>query len=162
MKRLLIYLAIVITVIGAFSYWYFRPERVIKRNTLSLLNELTITPEIGRTGRIMKSSAIAKYFSSPTTLHSSYDVANGTFDQDEINGGCDMLTQQASSIIINPHDDMHITLTDDSAIVTITAEVKAKVGKWIEVVDDTFTITIHWKKTDKGWKVNECSWKESP
>jgi hypothetical protein len=36
------------------------------------------------------------------------------------------------------------------------------VAKWIEVVDDTFTITIHWKKTDKGWKVNECAWKEMP
>ena len=162
MKRLLIYLAIAVIAIGVFSYWYFRPARVIKRNTLALLSEISLSPEIGRTGRIMKGSAIASYFAAPTTLHSRYDFANGTFEQDEINGGCDMLTQQASSISIAPHDDMVITLAESKATVTLSADVKAKVAKWIEVVDDTFTITIHWKKTDKGWKVNECAWKEMP
>lgn len=162
MKRLLIYLAIAITAIGVFSYWYFRPARVVKRNTLALLSELTISPETGCTPRIMKGSALANYFSSPTTLHSKYDFANGSFEQGEINDGCEMFAQQASSFTVVPHDDMAITVTDTKATVTFSADVKAKVAKWIEVVDDSFTITIHWKKADKGWKVTESAWKTTP
>ena len=162
MKRLIIYLAIAITAIGVFSYWYFRPERVIRRNTIALLNEINVSAETGRTARIMKGSAIANYFTAPTTLHSSYDFANGTFDQDEINGGCDMLTQQASTISILPDEPMEITLSGDQATVLLSAHVKAKMGRWIEVVDDDFTITIHWKKTEKGWKVHECTWRILP
>jgi hypothetical protein len=162
MKRILIYVGICSFVFGSYAWWYFRPERVVKREVLSLISTLEIPADTGRTARMMKANRLNRFFSQEVKLDTPFPEASGTLSSNDLASGYSVAAEHAGKIIIQPEDDMEIRVDGKSAEVRFHLHAEATIGRWIKPVNGRYFIEMHYEKTQDGWQISRSSWVEAP
>jgi hypothetical protein len=162
MKRILIYIGICSVIFGIYTWWYFRPERVVKREVLSLISTLEVPADTGRAARVMKANRVSRFFTQEVQLETPFAEANGTLSRNDLESGYSVAAENASKIIFQPEDDMKIVVDGKSAEVRFHVHAEVSIGRWIKPVNGRYSIEMHWKKTQDGWQISKSSWKEAP
>jgi hypothetical protein len=162
MKRILIYLGICSVIFGSFAWWYFRPERVVKRQVLSLISTLEVPADTGRTARLMKANRLNRYFTAEVVLETPFAEASGTLSRNELASGFSVAAENASKIVIEAEDDMEIVVNGKRAEVRFHLHAEATIGRWIKPVNGRYSIEMQWEKTQDGWQMNKSAWREDP
>lgn len=162
MKRLLIYVAINVLVVGLFQWWYQQPRRVVERKLGHLIEDLSIAPTTSRSSRLLKSSTIHSYFEDPLEISSPFDELNGSFTESDIDSGFAYLTESAREISIQREGDFETSLEGQHASVVFDATIKVVISRQERAVHQRCRVTTHWRKSKDGWLIHSSDWQEIP
>ncbi|HBE22775.1 MAG TPA: hypothetical protein DDW21_04910 [Verrucomicrobiales bacterium] len=162
MSRILTFVTTALVALSLFSFWYFQQERVIKRKLDNLIEDLNFTPESTRTTRLIKSSSIASYFDVATEISSPIEEANGNFSHEDLSSGYAGLAEYAREINIVRTSEISYDGDKNQATLSFEADVKINIKRWIPSLDDSYHVTTHWRKTDKGWVIHSSHWSQTP
>ena len=158
MKKIIIYCAVALLFLGLFGWWYYQPERVLERRLDNLIETLNFDPSTSRTSRVMKSSSIGKFFDQQVELASPIEQANGNFSPDDFQQGLSFLSENAREIMIKRDSTLQTKVEGDHATQEFEADVNVDINRLINGPDGRYQITIHWRKTEEGWKIHSSTW----
>lgn len=162
MKKIITFVTSALIAIAIFSFWYFQQERVLKRKLDNLIADLSFTPDSTRTTRLIKSSSITSYFDQATEISSPIEDANGNFSHEDLSSGYAGLAEYAREVKIVRTSDISYDGEKNQATLSFDADVKIDIKRWIPALDDSYHVTTHWRKTDKGWVIHSSNWAEIP
>jgi hypothetical protein len=156
------YIGICSVIIGGYAWWYFRPERIVKREVLSLISTLDIPADTGRTARMMKANRLSRFFTQEVQLETPFPEASGTLTRNDLASGYSVAAEHAVKILINPEDYMQIAVDGKRAEVRFHVHAEATIGRWVKPVNGRYAIEMNWEKTSEGWQIYKSSWHEDP
>lgn len=162
MKPIYRYCSIALLALGLFVWWYSRTPRVLARKIDSLIETLHVDPATTRSSRLIKSSSIGKYFDEQVELTSPIDEANGNFSPADLNSGFRFLTENAREITIERKGDISCEVDGKHATQQFQIDAKVSFSRWLKNLDGRYAVTVHWRKTEQGWKIHSNDWKEIP
>lgn len=162
MKKLITYIAIAALTLGIFAWWYYQPERVLVRKLDNLLETVAFSPKTTRTSRVMKGSSLEKFFDTQVELTSPHDEATGNFSPDDFRSGYAYLSENAREITIKRDPTVITTITGDHAKQEFEADLNIAINRWLKGPNGRSHITLHWRKTDKGWKIHSAHASDMP
>lgn len=158
MKKIITYCAVALLLLGLFGWWYYQPERVLERRLDNLIETLNFDTSTTRTSRVMKSTSIGKFFDQQVELASPIEQANGNFSPDDFQQGLSFLSENAREIVIKRDSTLQTQVEGDHATQEFEADVNVAINRWINGLDGRYQITIHWRKTEEGWKIHSSTW----
>lgn len=156
MKRLLAYIAVAALTLGLFAWWYYQPERVLARHLDDLLETVAFSPSTTRTSRVVKSASLEKFFDSQVELTTPHDEATGNFSPEDIRHGYSYLSENAREISIKRDAKIQTKIDGDHATQEFEADVKIDISRWLKGPSGRSHITLHWRKTEAGWRIHSA------
>ena len=154
--------AAVVGILVASGFWWFSPTQVIKRQTKSLLDILTIEKSSGKVSRQMGTQSLSQFLAPQVELETpTIEESNGTFERADVESAFAWLCNQAKQT--------HFKLTELQSITTSgnQAQVRLKLDGLVELptyrpVDGNFFVTFNWLKTAEGWQLTYAKWEQTP
>ena len=162
MKPIYRFCAIALLALGLFAWWYYQTPRVLARKVDGLITTLNFDPSTTRSSRLIKSSNIGKYFDEQVELTSPIEEANGNFSPSDFNSGYTFLTENAREIKIQRIGEIACEVDQKHATQQFDAHAKVEISRWLKSLDGRYAVTVHWRKTEQGWKIHSSDWKEIP
>ena len=162
MKSIYRFAAIALIVLGLFSWWYYQTPRMLARKIDGLISTLRFDPSTSRSSRLIKTSGIQSYFDEQVEITSPIDNANGNFSPEDLTSGYSFLTENAREISIERVGEISCELDGPHATQRFDCNAKVSVSRWLKNLNGRYEITVHWKKTNDGWKIHSTDWKEIP
>lgn len=162
MKPIHRFCAVALLALGLFAWWYYQTPRVLARKIDGLISTLNFDPSTTRSSRLIKSSGIGKYFDEQVELSSPIDDANGNFSPADLNSGYSFLSENAREISIERIGEIICEVDGKHATQRFDVKAKVSVSRWLKSLDGRYGLTVHWRKTEQGWKIHSNDWKEIP
>ena len=160
-KKVLLYIGVACAMVGMFCWWYYQPERVVKRRVMALISTLSVPADSGRTARLMKGGQIADFLASEVEFDTPFEEVSGNVERDDISSGFQFVAEKATSIVIEPEEEMSVKVSGDRAEVRLALRAEAKIGTWIKPVDGKYTVELYWQKADDGWRITQSRWQKA-
>lgn len=162
MKPIYRFSTIALLALGSFAWWYYQTPRILERKLDTLIATLNLDPTTTRASRLMKSSSIEKYFDEQVELTSPIDDINGNFSSAEINSGYSFLSENAREINLQRVGEITCEVDEKHATQQFQVNAKITVSRWFKNLDGRQAVTVHWRKTQQGWRIHSSDWKEIP
>lgn len=162
MKPIYRFCSVALLALGLFAWWYYQTPRVLARKIDSLITTLNFDPSTTRSSRLIKSSSIGKYFDEQVEITSPIDDANGNFSPADLNSGYGFLTESAREILIQRVGEITSEIDEEHATQQFDVYAKVSVSRWLKNLDGRYVVTVHWRKTEQGWKIHSSDCKEIP
>ena len=105
---------------------------------------------------------IEKYFDEQVELTSPIDDINGNFSSAEINSGYSFLSENAREINLQRVGEITCEVDEKHATQQFQVNAKITVSRWFKNLDGRQAVTVHWRKTQQGWRIHSSDWKEIP
>lgn len=160
MKPIYRFCSATLLALGLFAWWYYQTPRVLARKIDGLIAALNCDPDTTRSARLVKSSSIGKYFDEQVEITSPIDDANGNFSPADLNNGYSFLSESAREISIQRISEITMKIEGKHATQRFMVNAKVSVNRWLKNLEGRYAVTVHWRKTDNGWKIHSSDWKE--
>ena len=164
MRRLLVPLAAILVISGAFYWWWSRPEKVVARRTAGLFEAANVPPDAGNITRSTRGPAIEGFLAPRITFEGpegpTEEVA-GPQKRENIVTMYSALAKFCRSATIKDLEIESVTVNGDQA------EVAAKVDALIDLpnderpVDGIQNLGMTWRKIEGKWYLEKAKWSES-
>ena len=162
MKRLLIPAAVL--ALGALAFWWFSPERVLKRRVSGFIGTAQVPASMSDIGRNARGRHLSDYFADTLTVDSPDDLDEevGTqFTRDHAAASYSMVATYCREISITDLSFADVRIDGDDAVVRFTADAIVELPQR-RPVDGLITVESHWRKTAGRWLLKSFQWNESP
>jgi hypothetical protein len=162
MKKRITFLAVAVLSLSLFAWWYYQPERVLERKLDKLFETVAFDSSTTRTGRVVKGSSLDNFFDTQVELTSPLDQANGNFSPEDIRSAYAYLSENASEISIKRDHPLLTGIEGDHATQQCEADINIAINRWLDGPNGRYQLTLHWRKTDKGWKIHSMDANRMP
>lgn len=162
MKKIITYCAIACLALGLFAWWYYQPERVLERRLDKFIENLCFDKSTSRTSRLVKSTTIGQYFDQQVEITSPIDEATGNFPTEDLTSAYSYLCENAQEIVIDRAAELQTKVNGDHATQEFEADVNVAISRWLKGLKGRYHVTIHWRKTEDGWKIHSTAWQAMP
>ena len=164
MRRLILPVAALLIITGAFAWWWSRPERVLTRRVHGLFQSANVQAEAGTITRNLRGSAIEGYLASTVTLKGPdgpTEEFDGPRSRDSIVTLYSSLARYCRRVSLEKPEIDAISIDGNEA------SVKARVDAVIELSNESYPVdgiqnmTMEWRKTDGKWLLSSAEWTET-
>ena len=160
MKRLGLPL-IIVALLGAFAFWWFSPEQVLKRRIGTLLQTLTLESGSGKAGRQLGVYSLNALLAPEVELSTpTLGEAIGTFERQELESAFSWLCEQAKESRFELEKIHSVKVDGDRAEVSLTLEAQV-ILPTIRPADGRYDVTFHWQREDDSWRLARAKWLEA-
>jgi hypothetical protein len=161
MKRIITYAAILL-VLALAAAWWFSPQQVLKRRSLSLLDTLTMEAGEGRAGRALGTYSLNALLAPEVELITpTISEANGTFERGELESAFSWLARNARQTSFKKGRFLSVTAGSGNGVVTFTVEALVELQDY-RPVDGHFQTTLRWQLDDqKKWRLHSATWDQT-
>lgn len=150
-----------LVVLGLAGAWWFSPEQVLKRRTVSLLSTLTMDRGAGKTTRQFATYSLNRLLAPEVELDTpTIREANGTFERAELESAFSWLANQARETRFDLKNLHSISVKGDTGTVKVTLEGLVELPVY-RPADGLYLATFDWVKTEDGWRLTRASWRDA-
>lgn len=161
MKRIIPAL-LLLALAGAFLFWWFSPEQVVKRRTESFLKVMTLEGSESPTSRQLGTYSLNALLAEQVSLESStIHEANGTFERPELESAYSWLCQQAKKTHFDLVKFDSINVAGTRAKVAFTLDALVELPNY-RPADGNYQVVFDWEKAEDGWRLSAAKWNASP
>jgi len=154
-KRILISFVSIIVVLSAA--WWFSPEQVIKRRSISFFEVLTIDLSKPPTTRALAVYILHPYLAPEVEISTpSPEEANGTFAREELESAFSSICQHASQCRFYEPVFKHVSIEGNRASVELTLQVNVEFPE-MRIADGPFRVKLEWLRGEKDWLLERAA-----
>ncbi len=158
MKRLSLILIPLVLVI-ALGTWWFSAEQVIKRRSSNLMEVLTLGEGAGTPLRQVKVFSLNAMMAPEIEIAApQIPDAHGTFDEHEIESAFSWICRNAKRSDFEITKFHRVEIDGDRAVANFRAEGFLELPTY-RPADGSHDITVHWVKSEDGWRFNRIEWR---
>lgn len=148
-KRVFIAVVSVITVM--IAAWWFSPEQIIKRRSISLFDVLTIDLSKPPATRTLSVYSLHPYLAPEVEIATSaHEEANGTFAREELESAFSSICQHAVQCRFSEPTTERISIVGSQASVQLTLWAKVEFPR-LSIADGPFRVSLDWLRAEKDW-----------
>ena len=154
-KRLLISIVSVIVVLSAA--WWFSPEQVIKRRSISLFEILTIDLSKPPTTRALAVYSLHPYLATEVEVSTpTPDEANGTFAREELESAFSSICQHALQCRFSEPVFEQVSIDGKRASVELNLQANVEFPG-LRIADGPFRVKLDWLRGEKDWLLERAA-----
>ena len=154
-KRIIISVVSVITILSAA--WWFSPEQVIKRRSISLFEVLTMDSSKPPATRALAVYSLHPYLASEVGISTSaHEEANGTFARDELESAFSSICQHADRCRFSELVFERVRVDGKRATVEMTLKAELEFPG-LRIADGPFRVKLEWLREEKDWMVEQAT-----
>lgn len=151
-KRLIIATVSIVVVLSAA--WWFSPEQVIKRRSVSLFEVLTIDPSKAPATRALAVYSLHPFLASEVRITApNPEEANGDFSREELESAFSTICQHAVQCRFSELAFEHVEIDGKRALVTLMLQAKVEFPD-MKIADGPFRVKMEWQRDEKNWLLN--------
>jgi len=154
-KRLLISIVSIFTVLSAA--WWFSPEQVIKRRSVSLFEVLTIDLSKPPTTRALAVYSLHPYLATEVEVSTpTPEEANGTFAREELESAFSSICQHALQCRFSEPVFERVSIDGKRASVELNLQVNVEFPG-LRIADGPFRVELDWLRGEKDWLLERAA-----
>lgn len=154
-KRLLISTVSIFTVLSAA--WWFSPEQVIKRRSISLFEILTIDLSKPPTTRALAVYSLHPYLATEVEVCTpTPEEANGTFAREELESAFSSICQHALQCRFSEPVFEQVSIDGKRAIVELNLQANVEFPG-VRIADGPFRVKLDWLRGKKDWLLERAA-----
>lgn len=154
-KRVLISVASIIVVLSAA--WWFSPEQVIKRRSISFFEVLTIDLSKPPTTRALAVYNLHPYLAPEVEVSTpNPEEANGTFAREELESAFSSICQHAVQCRFSEPVFVHVKIEGKRASVELNLQAKVEFPE-MQIADGPFRVKLEWLRGEKDWLLERAA-----
>ena len=154
-KRVLISVASIIVVLSAA--WWFSPEQVIKRRSISFFEVLTIYLSKPPTTRALAVYNLHPYLAPEVEVSTpNPEEANGTFAREELESAFSSICQHAVQCRFSEPVFVHVKIEGKRASVELNLQAKVEFPE-MQIADGPFRVKLEWLRGEKDWLLERAA-----
>ena len=154
-KRVLISIASIIVVLSAA--WWFSPEQVIKRRSISLFEVLTIDLGKPPTTRALAVYSLHPFLAAEVEVYTpTPEEANGTFAREELESAFSSICQHALQCRFSKPVFEHVKIDGKRASLEMTLQTKVEFPE-MRIADGPFRVKLEWLRGEKDWLLERAA-----
>jgi len=154
-KRLLISIVSIIVVLSAA--WWFSPEQVIKRRSISLFEILTIDLSKPPTTRALAVYSLHPYLATEVEVSTpTPDEANGTFAREELESAFSSICQHALQCRFSEPVFEQVSIDGKRASVELNLQANVEFPG-LRIADGPFRVKLDWLRGEKDWLLERAA-----
>lgn len=159
MRRVWIYLVILLILAG-FALWWFLPTQVLKRRTTLLLETLTLDSSATQGSRRLAVYSLNALLACEVRLETpTIEEANGTFERAELESAFNWLCGEAKQTRFELLDFESVTVSGDTGEVACLLEALVELPT-VRPADGIYQVRFSWRREDETWRVERAVWTE--
>ena len=135
---------------------------MLERRLDKFIETLSFDKSTTRASRLVKSTTIGQYFDQQVEITSPIDEATGNFSPEDLNSAYSYLCENAQEIVIERAAELRTEINGDHATQKFEADVNVAISRWLKGLNGRYHVTIHWRKSEEGWKIHSTAWQEMP
>jgi len=148
-KRLLISIVSIFTVLSAA--WWFSPEQVIKRRSISLFEILTIDLSKPPSTRALAVYSLHPYLATEVEVSTpTPEEANGTFAREELESAFSSICQHALQCRFSEPVFEQVSIDGKRASVELNLQANVEFPG-LRIADGPFRVKLDWLRGEKDW-----------
>ena len=154
-KRLLISIVSIFTVLSAA--WWFSPEQVIKRRSISLFEILTIDLSKPPTTRALAGYSLHPYLATEVEVSTpTPEEANGTFAREELESAFSSICQHALQCRFSEPVFEQVSIDGKRASVVLNLQANVEFPG-LRIADGPFRVKLDWLRGEKDWLLERAA-----
>ena len=154
-KRLLISFVSIIVVLSAA--WWFSPEQVIKRRSISLFEILTIDLSKPPTTRALAVYSLHPYLATEVEVSTpTPEEANGTFAREELESAFSSICQHALQCRFSEPVFEQVSIDGKRASVELNLQANVEFPG-LRIADGPFRVKLDWLRGEKDWLLERAA-----
>ena len=154
-KRLLISIVSIFTVLSAA--WWFSPEQVIKRRSISLFEVLTIDLSKPPTTRALAVYSLHPYLATEVEVSApTPEEANGTFAREELESAFSSICQHALQCRFSEPVFEQVSIDGKRASVELNLQANVEFPG-LRIADGPFRVKLDWLRGEKDWLLERAA-----
>jgi hypothetical protein len=154
-KRVLISVVSIITVLSAA--WWFSPEQVIKRRSISFFEVLTIDLSKPPTTRALAVYSLHPYLAPEVEVSTpTPEEASGTFTREELESAFSSICQHALQCRFSEPVFEHVKVEGKRASVELTLQAEVEFPE-MRIADGPFRVKLVWLRGEKDWLLEQAA-----
>lgn len=154
-KRVLISIVSIIVVLSAA--WWFSPEQVIKRRSISFFEVLTIDLSKPPTTRALAVYSLHPYLAAEVEVSTpNPEEANGTFAREELESAFSSICQYALQCRFSEPVFEHVKIEGKRASVELTLQAEVEFPE-MRIADGPFRVKLEWLRGEKDWLLERAA-----
>lgn len=164
MRRLLVPIVILLVLLGAFGWWWTRPERVIARRVSGLFEAVNVPADSGNITRSTRGSALEPYLADTITFEGPKgptDEVEGPQRREDIVTMYTALSKFCKSATIQDIVVESVEVTGDEALVKATVDAVIELQNEERPVDGIQHLDMTWLKQEGSWRLSRAKWNET-
>lgn len=137
--------------VAASCLWWFSPEQVIRRRTLSFFDVISVDVSKPPTTRALAVYQLHPYLAPEVEISSSaHEDASGTFVRDELESAFSSICQHAVQCRFYEAQISDVAIDGKRATVSVSLQVKLEFQS-LKVADGPFRAKLEWERGEKNW-----------
>jgi hypothetical protein len=164
MRRFLVPILLLAVLLGAFAWWWFRPERVIARRVAGLFEAANVTADSGNLTRSTRGSALEPYLADTITFEGPdgpTDEVEGPQKREDIVTMYTALARFCRSATVQDLTVESVEITGDEALVRATVDAVIELQNNERPVDGIQHLDMTWRKQEGVWRMSRAEWKDT-
>ena len=154
-KRLLISIVSIFTVLS--TAWWFSPEQVIKRRSISLFEILTIDLSKPPTTRALAVYSLHPYLATEVEVSTpTPEEANGTFAREELESAFSSICQHALQCRFSEPVFEQVSIDGKRASVELNLQANVEFPG-LRIADGPFRVKLDWLRGEKDWLLERAA-----
>ncbi|MCW1915693.1 hypothetical protein OJ996_19055 [Luteolibacter sp. GHJ8] len=164
MRRLLVPIVVLLVLLGAFGWWWTRPERVIARRVSGLFEAVNVPADSGNITRSTRGSALEPFLADTITFEGPKgptDEVEGPQRREDIVTMYTALSKFCKSATIQDIVVESVEVTGDEALVKATVDAVIELQNEERPVDGIQHLDMTWLKQEGSWRLSRAKWNET-
>jgi hypothetical protein len=142
--------------------WWYSPEQILKRRTLSLLDTLTMAAGDGKNTRQFAIYSLNSLLAEEVELENpTLQEANGRFERPEMESAFSWLARQAKETRFEVLKWQSITTDGQKGTTILALEGRVELPHY-RPVDGEFDAQLEWVNEKDGWRLVRAVWNKRP
>ncbi|MBU6171206.1 MAG: hypothetical protein KGQ87_06920 [Verrucomicrobia bacterium] len=137
--------------------WWFSPEQVIKRRSISFFEVLTIDLSKPPTTRALAVYSLHPYLAPEVEVSTpTPEEANGTFAREELESAFSSICQHALQCRFSEPVIEHVKVEGKRARVELILKAKVEFPE-MRIADGPFRVKLDWLRGEKDWLLEQAA-----
>jgi hypothetical protein len=164
MRRFLVPILVLLVILGAFAWWWLRPERVVSRRVAGLFEAANVAADAGNLTRSTRGTALEPYLAATITFEGPdgpTDEVEGPQKREDIVGMYTALAKFCRSATVQDLEIESVEITGDEAIVKATVDAEIELPNAEFPVNGIQHLDMTWQKEEGVWRMSRAKWNET-
>ncbi len=164
MRRFLVPIIALLVLLGAFAWWWSRPERVVSRRVAGLFEAANVEADAGNITRSTRGSALEPYLAETILFDGpggATDEVEGPRKREDVVAMYTGLAKFCRSATVQDLVIESVEVTGDEALVKATVDAVIDLPSDERPVDGIQVLDMTWVKEEGVWRMSRAKWNET-